>query len=351
MPAYCRWWRVESRWAGFSRTLNPRRARFRLVPKVFAHPYGREVGTRLRVDQEVIGGEWICEIRWLYMAERIDNPILNSPYELPTRHWKFDDDGITNETVDGRRRSEYFMPIPASKRRGGAQAELEFEEWTQDRVEENAFTNQARGAVERWRTLGWPGVTTTTRRLLEHWTAEDREKRLFFCQVEALETAIFLTEAASKQSGGSFFENEIRRFNEDANPGLYRVALKMATGTGKTVVMAMIVAWHTLNKAANPQDARFADEFLVVTPGITIRDRLRVLLPSDPNNYYSEWDVIPPERIDQLGRARIVITNFYAFKPREKRVAGQSLTKTHREGLRSHHLHDRRVRATAFSVS
>ena len=143
------------------------------------------------------------------MAERIENPILNSPYDEPTRYWKFDDEGITNEVVDGRRRSEYFMPIPASKRRGGTQAELEFEEWTQDRVEENAFTNQVREAVLRWRKLGWPGVTATTRRLLEYWTDEDREKRFFFCQIEALETAIFLTEAAGKQSGGSYFENEM----------------------------------------------------------------------------------------------------------------------------------------------
>jgi len=108
-----------------------------------------------------------------------------------------------------------------------------------------------------------------------------------------LETAIFLAEAAGKQSGGAYFKNELRKFNEDANPDLYRVAYKMATGTGKTVVMAMVIAWQTLNKAANPQDPRFTDEFLVVTPGITIRDRLRVLLPSDPNNYYEERDVVP----------------------------------------------------------
>ena len=216
------------------------------------------------------------------MAQRIENPTLNSPYYEPKRHWKFDDEGITDEVVDGRRRSEYFMPIPASKRRGGSQAEFEFDEWTQDRVEENAFTNQVREAASRWRKLGWPESTATTRRLLEYWTAEKGETLLL--SDRALETLIFLTEAANKQSGGNYFENELRRFNEDANPGLCRVASKMATGTGKTVVMAMIIAWHTLNKAANPPDPRFTDEFLVVIPGITIRDRLRVSLPSDPNN-------------------------------------------------------------------
>src|SRR5690606_9403388 len=102
------------------------------------------------------------------------------------------------------------------------------------------------------------------------------------------------------------------------NPGLFRIAHKMATGTGKTVVMAMIIAWQTLNKAANPQDGRFTDAFLVVCPGITIRDRLRVLLPSDPNTYYRERDLVPPELRDQLGRAKVVITNFHQLKPRTK---------------------------------
>src|SRR5207302_691548 len=128
-----------------------------------------------------------------------------------------------------------------------------------------------------------------------------RERPLFFCQVEALETVIFLAEAAGKESGGSYLQNEIRRFNEDANPGLFRVAHKMATGTGKTVLMAMLIAWQTLNKAANPQDGRFSDAFLVVCPGITIRDRLRVVLPNDPNNYYRERDLVPPELRDDLG--------------------------------------------------
>src|SRR5690606_13391286 len=110
-------------------------------------------------------------------------------------------------------------------------------------------------------------------------------------------------------------------------PGLFRAAHKMATGTGKTVVMAMIIAWHTLNKAANPQDARFTDRFLVVTPGITIRDRLRVLLPSDPHDYYRERDLVPPDLREQVGRARIVITNFHAFQLRSKAGSVPKLTK------------------------
>lgn len=252
------------------------------------------------------------------MANVIENPILNSPYEAPTRYWKFDDDGITDQVQAGRRPSAYFMPIPAVKRKQAVQAQLEFVEWTKDRIEETRFVNQLRLAVDRWRIEGWPGATATTHLLLEHWNNPERERRLFFCQIEAAETAIWLAEIASKTGAGQYFVNELQRYNEDANPGLFRVAHKMATGTGKTAVMAMIIAWQTLNKAANPHDRRFSDAFLVVAPGITIRDRLRVLFPSDAENYYRGLDVVPSHLRDQLGQARIVITNFHGFLHREK---------------------------------
>jgi type III restriction enzyme len=100
----------------------------------------------------------------------------------------------------------------------------------------------------------------------------------------------------------------------------------MATGTGKTVLMAMLIAWQTLNKAANPQDRRFSNAFLVVCPGITIRDRLRVLLPSDPGNYFQALDLVPADQMSQLGQARVVIANFHALKLREK-ISAPKLTK------------------------
>ena len=247
----------------------------------------------------------------------IENPILNGPFDEPTRHFRFDDTGITDQIEAGRRRSEYFMPIPASKKRSGLQKGLFDDEWTKDRIEENKFINDVRRDVGLWRGDGYPSITGVSRRLLEYWTDAERERKLFFCQVEALETAIFLLEAAAKAPRGAYFGNELQRFSEANNPGLHRVAHKMATGTGKTVVMAMLIAWHTLNKAANPKDGRFSDSFLVVCPGITIRDRLRVLLPSDPNNYYRERDLVPPELQENLGRAKVLITNFHAFKQRE----------------------------------
>jgi type III restriction enzyme len=255
----------------------------------------------------------------------IENPILNSPFGEPSCHFKFADEGITNEIVEARRVSSYFIPIAKPKKKGKA-AQLAFDaEWTRDRIEENAFINRIRGRVSLWRKGNYEGITKTTRRLLEYWTNPDRERKLFFCQIEAAETAIHLTEVANKYAD-SWIENSIRQFNEDANSELYRIAFKMATGSGKTVVMAMLIAWHVLNKRANPQDARFSDAFLIVTPGITIRDRLRVLLPNDPQNYYRQRDILPAEWMEDLVKAKIIITNFHAFKPRELVSAGK-LTK------------------------
>ncbi len=253
----------------------------------------------------------------------IENPIINSPFDEPTRHFRFTDEGITNEIVDGRRISSYFVPIARPKKRKGGAQQVQFDtEWTQDRIEENKLVNDIRRRVTLWRKGGYVGVTTTTARLIAYWTDPNREKKLFFCQNEALETAIYLTEVANKY-GDAWIENAIREANDTSNPGLPRTAFKMATGSGKTVVMAMLIAWHTLNKHANPQDARFTDTFLIITPGITIRDRLRVLLPNDPGNYYRQRDIIPTQLQDQLGQARILITNFHAFLLREKIAAGK----------------------------
>jgi len=248
----------------------------------------------------------------------IENPILNSPYVEPTRHFKFTDEGITNDIVEGRRISSYFVPIARPKKKG---KQLQFDtEWTQDRIEENKHVNRIRQRVYQWRQGGYLGVTSTTGKLLQYWTDPDREKKLFFCQNEALETLIYITEVAHKY-GDAWIENQLIEANNMSNPGLPRMAFKMATGSGKTVVMAMMIAWHTLNKQANPQDARFSDTFLLVTPGITIRDRLRVLLPNDPNNYYRQRDVLPSHLLEKLSQAKIVITNFHAFKQREKTKA------------------------------
>ena len=253
----------------------------------------------------------------------IENPVLNSAYREPTRHFRFAEDGITNDVIEARRISSYFVPIPPPKKKG-PQLQLPAE-WTAERIQPNQFINQVRERLAQWRQGGRVGVTAVTRNLLDYWTREGRERRLFFCQIEALETAIYLTEVAAKH-GDTWIENALRQSNESANPGLSRVAFKMATGSGKTVVMAMLIAWQSLNKLANPQDARFGDAFLVVTPGLTIRERLQVLLPSAAGNYYQFHDLVPPDELPRLQQARIHITNYHAFQRREQ-IEAASLTK------------------------
>ncbi|MEP7217804.1 MAG: DEAD/DEAH box helicase family protein [Bacteroidota bacterium] len=254
----------------------------------------------------------------------IENPIINSPFSVPARHFEFDQNGITDTIVGGRRISFYFTPIAQPKKKG-KQLTLETQ-WTLDRQEENKFINRVRARVALWRDGGYAGsLTNTSRRLLEYWRRDDRFPKLYFCQIEALETVIYITEVA-RGFGDTWIEETLRAQNAEANPLLYRLAFKMATGTGKTAVMVMLIAWHAINKVVNSQDARFSDSFLVVCPGITIRDRLRVLLPQDPANYYRKLDLVPHELMDELGRAKIVITNFHAFKQRELGQAGK-LTK------------------------
>ncbi|MEO7888676.1 MAG: DEAD/DEAH box helicase family protein [Vicinamibacterales bacterium] len=250
----------------------------------------------------------------------IDNPILNSPFIEPSRHFRFDDQGITNEIVEGRRSSGYFIPIAQPKKRG---KQLQFDtEWTVDRYKESEFINNVRRRVGMWRQGGHVGVSAVTSRLLTYWSDPERAKPLFFCQIEAVETAIYIAEVARKY-GDAWIENDLRSANDTSNPGLPRLALKMATGSGKTVVMAMLIAWQALNKFEDRHDLRFSDAFLIVTPGITIRDRLRVLLPTDPENYYRQRDILPGDLLERLGQARIVITNYHAFMPRERSEASR----------------------------
>ena len=220
------------------------------------------------------------------------------------------------------------MPRP---RKRGVQQQLEFAELTADQIEKNQFVNEIRVRVMRWRELDRPDVTPVTRRLLEYWTDPDRDNPILFCQLEAAETAIYLAEAAQK-SGDAWIRNGLDVRNEEHNAKLNRIALKMATGSGKTVVMAMLIAWQTLNKVASPQDARFAKRFLVVTPGLTIKDRLRVLRPEHDENYYLLRDLVPADLAEYLSQARIVITNFHALQRRETKQ-GQGIAKTTKELL------------------
>ncbi len=260
-----------------------------------------------------------------------ERPILNSPYECPTQHWELDANGRpTGRIIKRRRPVQFITPIPKPRKRKGSakQQALVFDEGkglsTQEQQYElTSVINAVRQEVARWRETPNPNdwrVTPETARLLQHWRHHRFSSfRPFFCQIEAVETVIWLTEVApSMGKVGRDFHNHLKDANAAANPELMRLALKLATGAGKTTVMAMLIAWQTINAVRRPQSKKFTRGFLVVTPGITIRDRLRVLLPNDPDSYYASRELVPNDMLPDLERAKIVITNFHAFKRRER---------------------------------
>lgn len=259
-----------------------------------------------------------------------EHPILNSPYAYPSRHWELDDTGQpTQKIIDRRRPADFVTPIPKPRRQKGQgqQGDLalgndlglsnERQQYAQA-----AIIRQVREQVDRWRQLPesqWR-VTAETARLLRHWRHHRFSNlRPFFCQIEAAETAIWLTEVAPGigKNGRAILEHLVNA-NREANPELMRLALKLATGAGKTTVMAMLIAWQTVNALRHPASKRFSRGFLVVTPGITIRDRLRVLQPNDPDSYYRGRELIPPDMLGDIEKAKIVITNYHAFMLRER---------------------------------
>ena len=167
--------------------------------------------------------------------------------------------------------------------------------------------NYIRDRVRSWRRAGYPGVTSITKRLLEHWNDPEQFdiRRFFFCQLEAAETLIWLTEAPQSETVGLDIPSDGGEFQ--------RLCSKMATGTGKTVVMAMLIAWHILNKAAYPRDPRFSNHVLVVAPGLTVKNRLEVVNPAATNNYYREFDIVPSSLVEKLNQGKVRIRNWHAL--------------------------------------
>jgi type III restriction enzyme len=229
----------------------------------------------------------------------VDNPILNPPFEEPTHYWAYEEGQPVLK--EGRRPAGYYLK---ARTRGIQMAMLEEEFVPLELV------NTVRERVKAWRERGYPGVTPITRQLLQHWNNPDRERKLFFCQREAAETLIWLIEASPDERQGIIVPKD---------NGLTRYACKMATGSGKTVVMGMVIAWQVLNKLANPKDRRFSDAVLLVCPNLTIRERLQVLLPWKPGNYYEKFDLMTRGMIERLQQGRFQITNWHLFQPRDDR--------------------------------
>ncbi len=264
------------------------------------------------------------------MPDFFDTPILNSPYDYPASHWELGKDGQpTNRLINERRKSAYYTPVPTPKKKKAAKEQAEMAlvdkegiSTAGDEYDPTPIVNELRQFVDQWRGLPqsqWQ-VTPETARLLLHWRHHPFSGvRPFFCQIEAVETAIWLAEVAPQQGQrAKKFLEWLKNSNEEANPELFRIALKLATGAGKTTVMAMLIAWQVINAVRYPASKTFTKGFLLIAPGITIKDRLRILLPNDSESYYKNRELVPDEYLPSLDKARIVITNYHAFKLRER---------------------------------
>ncbi len=236
----------------------------------------------------------------------VPNPILSSPYEEPKEHW-WVLEGQPAERRPGRRPALYFYrePVQDADQRGGLAIEMK-------------LVNRIRETVKTWRASGYAGVTRTTLELLQHWRREGRERRLFFAQIEAVETIIFLVEARADFRHGLEIprdEPSDERKEKEGFTGFLRYACKMATGSGKTTVMGMLAAWSILNKVNDRADARFSDVVLVVVPNVTIRDRCHELDPElGEASLYRTRDLVPGHLMERLRQGKVIVTNWHVFE-------------------------------------
>lgn len=217
--------------------------------------------------------------------------IINSPFEEPKSHWHYDRQSRTFDQRDGRRPAGYVVATPDSQSFDDPSIFIDL-----------PLVNQIRSRVKTWRE-NYPGVTGITKRLLEHW--HDREQRqypLFFCQLEAIETLIWLTEAPAAEKTG---------IDIPKDGDFTRLCSKMATGSGKTVVMAMLIAWQVLNKVTYPHDPRFSKYIVAIAPGLTVKERLKVLEPFGAGNYYDEFGLVPAGLIEKLRQGKVLIHNWH----------------------------------------
>lgn len=226
--------------------------------------------------------------------KEIDKLIINSPFEEPLKYWLYNREKREFKQEEGRRPAGYVVATPGSS---------SFDD--PGKFVEIKLAQQIRPKVKAWRERGYPGVTGTTLRLLRYWQEpeERQERRFFFCQLEAIETLIWLTEAPQTDRAGIEIPGDSGPFS--------RWCSKMATGTGKTVIMSMLIAWQVLNKIADPQDTRFSKNVLVVAPGLTVKSRLAVLQPSAPDNYYEEFNIVPQSFMERLRLGRVKVINWH----------------------------------------
>ncbi|HTE48382.1 MAG TPA: DEAD/DEAH box helicase family protein [Candidatus Paceibacterota bacterium] len=251
-------------------------------------------------------------------ADKKQGFVVNSPYSEPEYHFEYVDERTGYKKVKGRREAGYYATV-------GKQESNDFN----TQFIKLELANKIRLRVKEWKQKGYPNITSITKKLLEHWNRfeqegleQSEERRYFWCQIEAIETIIWLTEAPDAMKTGI-------NIKDKSDSEWLRACTKLATGTGKTVIMAMVIAWHALNKISNPKDTRFSKNILVVAPGITVKDRLQVLEPSREENFYDEFNVIPPSLKEYIYQAKILILNWHALAS----IKNNSLPKVMRESM------------------
>jgi type III restriction enzyme len=259
------------------------------------------------------------------MKTTIDQLIINSPYEEPTYYWSYDRETRLFDKKEGRRPAGYVVASEGSKTFDDPGIFIEID-----------IVNKIRPRVKAWREAGYTGVTGITKRLLEHWNnPEEREyRRFFFCQLEAIETLIWLVEGPEAEKTGIDIPSDGGEFR--------RICSKMATGSGKTIVMTLLIAWQVLNKVTYPQDTRFSKNVFVVAPGLTVKNRLQTLLPSGEGNYYDEFNIVPLGLREKLRQGKILIHNWHklGWETEEKIIKKRGVDK---RGAKSNEAYVREV--------
>lgn len=225
----------------------------------------------------------------------IEQLIINSAFREPEYHWKHNYQTQTFEKEPGRRPAGYFIAGQGSNQYNDIGMFIEL-----------PLVNMIRPRVKAWRERGYLGVTGITKKLLEHWNdSSARTYQFFFCQIDAMETLIWLAEAPEAEKVGI----EIK-----GDGGLFkRICTKLCTGGGKTTVMAMLIVWQVVNKVTYPQDKRFSKNILIIAPNLTVKSRLQVLLTGGDANYYSQFNVVPVGLMDKLRQGKIMINNWQAL--------------------------------------
>ena len=286
----------------------------------------------------------------------VEKPIICFPYEEPKDHWLYDRRTGQPSRAGFRRQAGYWYK---TDRTGSTQAELFVEEERDDLP----LVNLLREDVRRWRDADYRGASNVTKELLRHWARADRASPLFFCQREAVETIIYLAEmrisGRSRRTGFQNFslsDDDLRELLAGGRPsfdlsaedyyptlldkpadaslaGLRRLGCKMATGSGKTVVMSMLIAWAFCNRGQNPQSIEFPNAVLVCCPNLTVKERLQVLRPEYPDNYYAAFDIVPMKYRPLMQKGKVLVTNWHAFAPESEHKEGGKTYAVVKKGL------------------